>query len=150
MAAQLTERRKADRKIMAAGVAALCAEYGVECEVRDFATFKYSDGSPADPRPSIWCIMKAAGGALHCTVEFEGGPFNTQPNYFCLPWYVPGKERLSRRFGVVAGAEVNPHHRGKCTAFADGFDDLLIALGDVFALVADGEAFEAPPEALAA
>lgn len=146
----LSERRKADRAIMAAEVAALCLAAGAACEVTDFATHVYGDGSRPTERNRIRCeILK---GSLSVNLDFDGSRWNTMPDYFCLAWNVATGDRearLSSRFGIVAGASVNPHHRRKCTAFADGFDDLLGALREAFALVDSREAFEHPQHAAA-
>jgi len=139
----LTERRKADREEMARQVAALCAEMGATCEVRDMATYVYSDGSDAgkDSR-EIRCLIEIGEGCVG--IEFDGGHFNTMKDCFCMPWntVMGSKARMTSAFGTAVGAEVNPFHQQKCMGFADGFEDLLERLRAAMICINAGEAFK--------
>lgn len=65
---------------------------------------------------------------LHVTVEFDGDSRLDREGNFCLAWNTRGKAKISEAFGSSQRASVNPHHHGKCTAFANGFDDLCAML----------------------
>ena len=130
MSAPLTERRKADREKMAVMVELLCCEIGakVERQMRD-----------REIRLEISFSDARVG------IEFDGGPFNTQVDLYCMPWNVclDSEARFTTKFGIAVGAEVNPHHRQKCMGFADGIDALLLRLRFAMECIKRGEAFEA-------
>ena len=131
MAKELSERRAADREKMAQMVEALCAEKGATCEREE----------PLDSR-EIRLVIRS--GAARVGIEFDGGPFNSQPNVFCMPWNIAhgSDARFSSAFGVAVGASVNPFHRAKCMGFAEGIDNLLWRLGRALDTIAEGNAFE--------
>jgi hypothetical protein len=85
--------------------------------------------------------IRAANG-LTCGLELDGDSRMDHGGEFCLPWFLRGNARMSDEFDRVAGSSVNPFHRQKCTAFANGFDDLLTKIAAVLDCVAAGEAFE--------
>ena len=85
--------------------------------------------------------IQSANG-LSCGIDLDGDSHMDRDGMFCLPWFLRGNARMSDEFGRVAGAEVNSYHRQKCTAFANGFDDLLAKIAAVLDCVASGEAFE--------
>lgn len=127
----LTERKKADRETMAQMVEALCAKHGATC----------SRDKIHDPR-RIRLLIACEGVTVH--PDFDGDNCVELLDNYCLTWCVEhaSDKRLSRQFGVSQGAEVNPFHRRKCTAFARGIDQLLQQLGDAFELLKNGSAFE--------
>lgn len=131
----LTEKRKADRAKMAAMVQELCLELGatVEREERNREIH-----------------LRIELGAATVGIEFDGGPFNSQPDVFCMPWNVNRRsdKRFSPAFGRAVGATVNESHGRKCMGFADGIDALLVRLRATMECVNRGEAFLKDGEAL--
>lgn len=126
----LTEKRKADREELARRVEALCTEYGAKCERSGFH----------DAR-EIMLYIVCENVRVH--VNFDGDNPRSLLDNYCLPWCVERCDaRLSAAFGLAQGAEVNPFHRRKCTAFAYGIDNLLRQLAAGFELLKSGRAFE--------
>lgn len=128
-AAALTERRKADREQMAVMVEALCAEKGARVERTERERMIRLEISLGEGRVGI---------------EFDGGPFNSLLDYYCMPWNTADRShvRMTDTFGLAVGAEVNPHHRAKCMGFADGIYDLIARLGRAMDCINAGKAFE--------
>lgn len=130
----LTESRKADRAQMADMVEALCAEMGAKVTREEGADY---------PGPQAIHLEIELGNA-RVGIEFDGGPFNTQKNCFCMPWNTAwgSTAKMSEAFGTAVGGDVNPHHRAKCMAFAQGIDALLIRLRSAMECIRRGDAFE--------
>lgn len=124
----LTDRRKADRAKMATMVEALCTELGasVERSERDREIH-----------------LEVALGEGRVGLEFDGGPYNLNPDCYCLPWNTARRSdaKMTPAFGRAVGAEVNPFHHAKCMGFADGIDDLLFRLRAAMECINRGEAF---------
>ena len=118
---------------MAQAVEALCAEMGVQCSRSELNSIL--------PR-CIRLDIEARGVGVG--VEFDGDSYLDRSGKFCLAWHTlsGSSVKLSPRFGWVARASVNPHHFGKCTAFAYGFDDLLSQLRDCLLCIQSGAAFQ--------
>lgn len=129
----LRAARAKDREFMAKAVEAIAAEFGVECKRNEVLT----------SRRAIYLEIKAQRG-LEIGIGFDGDSGQDRDGLFCLPWCIwgDGDARLSYEFGRVAGAEVNPNHRRKCTAFAGGFADLCAKLRAGLELARDGGAFQ--------
>lgn len=119
-----TERRKADRAYMAQKVIDLARSYGAEVERSEFV-------EPGDHRIEIDCNGLRAG------IDFERR--SCQPNVFIIAWNTRGSIRLRPEF---APGNVNPHHFGKATLVAYGFEDLCIQLERGLQLAQSGEAFQ--------
>ncbi len=83
------------------------------------------------------CIrLQIEASGVMCSIDLDGDSW--RPDTHIIPWHTKGK--FSQAFGVTALAEVNPYHRGKCTAVVEGSYTLLLHLERIFALVARGEA----------
>lgn len=138
MTKALTERRRADREIMAGMVERLCAEMGVPCS-RDQSPGRRDMAVRIEPRDAV------------VGIEFDGSHFNTQPDVFCMPWNIQfaSDKRFSDAFGRAVGAEVNPFHRRKCMGFADGIESLLLRLRAAMDCINRGDAFETEERAAA-
>ncbi len=138
MTRPLTERRAADRTIMAAKIIDLAKAFpGVTVAL-----------PPADSIPPRRVEVFIEGPRGLCVwIDFDGQ--SRQPDCYCMPWYISSDSdaRLSDHFGRLAGASVNPHHFAKCTAFAEGFDELCRRLSDCLAAACDGSAFDPEREA---
>jgi hypothetical protein len=124
----MTERRKADRAVMAGKVAALAAEHGLQAEVR-----------PAEePLTRATFVDLVGPHGLRLTVSFQGRSPHTQPDTYVLSWYgVEDGWRLS----PDAFGDVNPYHGHKATDVARSFPHLRALLRDRFETIADGTAF---------
>ncbi len=128
MGHELTERRAADRKIIAQMII-------------DTAT---ANGCTATQRPApiglreIWIIVEAPGGA-HVTIDLDGD--STQPNVHVWTWNIHHDSEA--RFGNGWGHDaVNPFHRRKATHVTHGITETLsIMAADCRGLV-DGSRYE--------
>jgi hypothetical protein len=130
--APLTERRKADRAIMAHRVVDLASEYGLAAWHR-----------PELPGSRETPVDLAGPHGLRTTVRFRGDSPQPEPDTYVLSWYgvdhpVPdsGIRLNPDRFG-----DVNPHHGCKATDVARGFHSLIALLAVRFASIKDGTAF---------
>lgn len=123
----LTERKKADRAIMAERLIALAVECGAKAEIEDWYPRVH-------PRGVLVRIVGPRG--LEVGIDFDGE--SSQPDTICLPWCisVDSNARLANTFG-----DVNQFHHRKCTAFAEGFDDLLRQVRRGLELANNGAAF---------
>lgn len=85
----------------------------------------------------------AHSGGISVNVEFDGDDNMDRRDDFCMAWHMTGNRDagMTYAFGRAAGGEVNPHHRRKCTAFAEGFDDLCVKLSRVIAALNSGQAY---------
>lgn len=119
-------RRKADRAAMALQVAALGAEH--ELAVSYIPEVKGTRRAYAE---------LAGPHGLRLSVKFDGG--SQDPDTYVLSWYGVTTDVCLNpaRFG-----DVNSYHRQKATDVAHGFAELLSLLGQRFAAIADGSAFE--------
>lgn len=122
----LTERRKADRAVMAAAVAALAAECGATATIEPM---------PLNPR-GMFVRIEAPGG-LSVAPDFDG--YSRQPDVYVVSWYLPcSGRRLSEDFL----ASVNPYHRRKATAVVYDFESLCAHLRAGLAMARDGSAYQ--------
>lgn len=128
---RMTERRKADRAIMAAQVAELARGYGLDARVV----------SGEHLRPRAMFVNLEGPHGLKLTVQFSGDSPHREPDTYVLCWH--GLETGWRldpdRFGSV-----NPYHGHKATDVARGFGSLIGLLAMRFARIRDGRAFISP------
>jgi len=138
----LSVSRKTDRTKMAAAIAALCADLGATCEVRDMATYRYPDGSGGSCPREIWCIIKH--GAVEVTVDLDGDSGQQREGTWVLAWVtdINSHARFASRFGSAAGGTANGR---KCTAVTyGGFEGLTAGLRRALECVNAGEALGEP------
>lgn len=137
----LTEMKKGDRERMASMVEDLCRRKGASVS-----------RSGPDERGPMELVLHIVMGQGRVTVDFDGskGPREGRDVY-CMPWntVMDSGARMTPAFGHAVGASVNPHHRAKCTGFADGIDELLDRLEAAFDCIASGRAFEGSIQAAA-
>jgi hypothetical protein len=129
----LTERRKADRNLMANLLAALVRQCGAECERIDGDEGSY-------PGPNAIALDVRAARGLCVTVSLRGRSPHEHPDTFLLSWNVryPATARLNE---ATFGGNVNPYHKQKASYVAHGFDDLCRQLSRGLRMAADGSAF---------
>lgn len=126
-AVTLTERRKADRAIMALQVVDLASEYGLAAWHR-----------PEQPGTRHTSVDLAGPHGLKLTVHFYGiTPFKAADTYV-LSWH--GTED-GWRLNPGTFGNVNSYHGHKATDVAHGFDALIAMLARRQASMADGSAF---------
>lgn len=109
---------------MAQKVSDLARSYGATVERSEFV-------DPGDHRIEITINGLRAG------IDFERR--SCQPDVFIIPWNTEGSIRLRPEF---ASGHVNPHHFGKATLVAYGFEDLCMQLEHGLQLAKSGEAFQ--------
>ena len=130
----LTEMKKADRETMARMVERLCRDKGARVTRLE-----------ADERGPMEIVLNITMGDARVTIDFDGakGPGEGRDVY-CMPWNTvqDSKARMTAAFGYAVGAAVNPHHRAKCTGFADGIDELISRLAEALNCIKAGSAFE--------
>ena len=99
------------------------------------------------PRRTVVEFVHGGGGAVH--IEFDGDSSLDREGIFCMPWHMilDTDARFADAFGLAVGGSINPHHYGKCTTFASGFDDLCQSLGRAIDCLDSGEAYDADREA---
>lgn len=124
----LTERRKADRAVMAEHVAQLARSHGLSAYVTVDEAIKQASVDLVGPH------------GLTLIVRFRGNTPQCEPDTYVLSWYgVDEGCRLDPR--VFAAGSVNPHHGHKATEVANGFRELAGLLARRFASIEDGSAF---------
>lgn len=124
-----SETRANDRIAMAAKVAALCAEFGIDHEV----DMHYDKRATA--------VQVKAPKGLQLTCDFDGD--SLQPNVFVLGWYVHWEHRDTKLNPAAFGHDsVNPFHFRKATDVAYGFFDLQSTLRARFAAIKDGSIYQ--------
>lgn len=129
----LTERRKADRKIMAEQVADLAVKHGASVRIEICE-------DPLYPR-EVTVLLTLAGVALG--VDFQQRTPQAQPDTYMLSWHRDFNNRREWRFAeAFAPGHVNTYHRHKATDVVYGFEALKILLDQKLAMLADGSAFE--------
>ncbi len=124
---RITERRKADRAIMALQVVDLASEYGLAAWHR-----------PEQPGTRRTAVDLSGPHGLKLTVRFRGDSPQTVPGTYVLSWYgvEPGWRLDPHAFG-----NVNPYHGDLATDVARSFPHLRALLRDRFTVIADGSAF---------
>ena len=124
----LTERRKADRETMMAGVEALLQRLKVP--------YRHDELNLSIICPRRVSIELMFPRGLRLTVNFNGD--SPQPDVFVLSWHVSTKSRacLSDIFDSI-----NNYHFQKATDIATGYERLLWKLESRILAVQDGSAF---------
>lgn len=119
----LTERRKADRAIMAAALAERMAELGATATIEP----------ERDRRTIVRISVKHGDREATIGVDFDGS--STQPDVYVATW--------NTRNSCFSGhmGDVNPAHFGKATRIADRFDVLAATLARDVRKLADGRGF---------
>jgi hypothetical protein len=131
--ADLTERRKADRAVMAGHVAELAAEHGLDAVVT---------GEQHGSRQTAVGLTGPHG--LRLTVQFRGSSPQSAPDIYVLSWHGVA---AGWRLDPAAFGDVNRFHGHKATDVARSFTQLHYLLARRFQAIADGSAFvqAAPP-----
>lgn len=135
----LTEKRKADRKVMALKLKALAESLGATADIEweePTSTFR--------KRRTIVHIKAARGLCLN--VDLDGD--SCQPDIHVLSWHMDldTDARLDDSFG-----NINRHHFRKATYFGEGFEGPWGLEGQVelgLCKARDGDAFNAEREAV--
>lgn len=127
----LTVSRAADRRRIADQLVEIAAKHGahaVKAEGRHY------------PGPRAILVRIETPEGLEVGIDLDGS--SREPDTFVLPWYVGHRHKveMTPALGTVAGAEVNPFHRQKCTAVAWSVPDMLAQVDAVLALNASGRA----------
>lgn len=132
--APLTERRKADRAIMAARVAELARTYGLEAVIQ-----------PEQPGSRQVSVDITGPHGLGLTVKFRGDSPQSERDTYVLSWHMhpwAGKYRRPRwQLNPDWFGSVNSYHGHKATDVAHEFYALAALLARRFASIADGRAF---------
>lgn len=121
----LSEKRAADRLLMAQQVMDLVRRHGFTCDMDD----------GLGPR-ELWVNIQTIHG-LALTVDFDGN--SPQPDTHVLSWHgvqAPHKLRADFAHGV------NPVHWHKATDVCEGFDSLLSILDRRLTAIKEGRAFQ--------
>jgi len=126
---ELSERRAADRKKMAALLEQVITECG--------ATFERREGGQFPGPRNIRLEVSAAQG-LQVAVNLNGD--SRRPGTYLLSWNMEIGATAELNDATFGGS-VNPHHRHKASYVAHGFDDLCVQLKRGLDLAASGEAF---------
>lgn len=131
MTRHLTERRKADREIMAREVVALATSLGAQAAILPGFTAREL------------CVHIETPQGLRLSVDFDGNSPHVRPDTYVLSWYIDHarETKLAPAFG-----NVNPYHWRKATGVVRGFPELLEILRHRLGQVRDGTAFQ--PEAV--
>jgi hypothetical protein len=129
----LTERRKADRALMAGSVAELARQYGLRAVVT---------GEQHGSRETS--VNLSGPHELKLTVHFRGD--SVQPDTHVLIWYrvdhpVPGS---GIQLNPAVFRNVDAHHGADAADVVHGFQALCELLKQRFAAIADGRAFIIP------
>jgi hypothetical protein len=133
MTTNLTERRKADRNQMIAGVQCLLDRLGVE--------YRRNEKELAGMCPRRVSLELTLPRGLQLTVDFDGD--SPQPDVHVLSWHVSTTSSacLSDVF-----QSVNEYHWQKATDIAHGFERLLALLESRIRAAQDGSAFSVERE----
>ncbi len=127
----LTERRKADRAIMAQRVAELAAVHGVRASV-----------VAELPGTRLAGVVLAGPHTLGLTVEFRGSSPHAEPDTYVLSWHMRPWSDEGKGWALNPAAFVAQRsHDTVATDVAYGFRPLLDLLARRFAAIADGSAF---------
>jgi hypothetical protein len=80
---------------------------------------------------------------LSVTITLDGDDRQDREGTFCMAWHMSTRspERISDAFGIAMQAPVNQFHHCKCTAFAEGFEDLCAKLRMAVTMLNDGRAY---------
>lgn len=127
----LSERRKADRMMMAEGVRALAERYGLEAVVKDKPY-----GDTMYPQ-RIDCRLRHARG-LCLTVDFDGK--SCQPDVHVLSWHM-NSDAGAVWLNPSMWGSINLFHFHKATDIAHGYEDLLAVLELRFGRLKSGDAY---------
>lgn len=124
----LTERKKADREIMAQRIEALCKKHGATCERDEIMT-----------RERCIHLNIETQRGLSCSVDFDGD--SCQHDVHVVSWYIRGMDRTPRLVDHFSNSGINPYHRMKATDIAHGFDELIEVMDHSLGMAMDGSAF---------
>jgi len=129
----LTERRKADRLTMIAGIENLLKRMGVQ--------YQRTEAELAEICPRRLSVELTLPRGLQLTVDFDGD--SPQPDCHVLSWHISTTSSacLSNVF-----QSVNNYHFQKATDIAEGYAALLAVLEDRITAAQDGTAFSAERE----
>jgi len=134
----LTEKLKADRKVMALKIKALAESLGATADI------EWEEPTSTFRKRRTIVHIKAARG-LRLNVDLDGD--SCQPDVHVLSWHIDldTDARLADSFG-----NINRHHFRKATYYGDGFEGLfglegMVELG--LCKARDGDAFSAEREA---
>ncbi len=125
----LTERRKADRLVMAQYVAELAAGHGLRAQVRRLET-----------KRMVLAGLEGPHG-LRLTVRFQGNTPHAAVDTYVLNWHMLPGETDGYRLNPRVFEAVNPYHGCKATEVANGYRELTEVLGNRFAHIQGGTAF---------
>jgi hypothetical protein len=132
----LTERRKADRALMAGSVAELARQYGLRAVVT---------GEQHGSRETS--VNLSGSNGLELTVHFRGDSVQREPDTHVLSWHMRSRADESKGWRLNPAAfsgGINPYHGRKATDVVHGFQALCELLKQRFAAIADGRAFIIP------
>lgn len=125
----LTERRKADRKIMAEQVADLAVKHGASACIE----------LEHDREITVYTTLQ--GVAL--AIDFDGASRQVEPDTYVLSWHQDFNHNRDWRFAeAFAPGHINTVHRHKATHVVIGFEPLLELLDRKWAEIKAGAAFE--------
>lgn len=125
----LTERRKADRAVMARYVAQLAEAYGLTSEV-----------APGLGAREL-CAKLAGPHGLRLTVRFRGDTPQCEPDTYVLSWHMMPRQDDGYQLNPDVFDSVNLYHGCKATDVANGYRDLTELLGNRFAHIMGRTAF---------
>jgi hypothetical protein len=125
----LTERRKADRLVMAQYVAELARAHGLRAEVRRVET-----------KRTVLVDLEGPHG-LRLTVQFRGNSPQCEPDTYVLNWHMMPRMDDGYQLNPRVFEAVNPHHGCKATDVANGYRELTELLANRFAHIQGGTAF---------
>ena len=135
----LSVTRAADRAVMAETVRTILA-------ASNFASLTIE---PENPESTLTarrrCVEYTHAGGIAVTIEFDGDSPMDREGTFCMAWHIGAKSDacMSDAFGRAVHGSINPHHFGKCTTFAHGFEELCETLSRAVACLDSGAAYDA-------
>jgi hypothetical protein len=138
----LSARRAKDREVMAERLLALVKQAGATASRRTF--------NPCRERAIVLDIEAARG--LRVSVALDGDrKSGCDPDVHLLSWHFATGQRAARLNPATLACSVHPHHFGKATDVARGFEELCRKLECTLRRAQDGTAFQEPhQEALVA
>lgn len=134
---ELTERRKADRAIMAGRIAQLALNH------------RLGNLTTGEQHGSRQTSVDVTGPhTLGLTVQFQGRSPHPQVDTYVLSWHMRpwDAEGAGWRLAPDAFGRVNPHTGTKATDVVHGFASLEKLLARRFAAITDGSAFVSAQE----
>jgi hypothetical protein len=128
----LTERRKADRAVMAQYVAELATGHGLRAEIRAEV-----------PGSRETSVVLEGPHTLGLTVRFQGNSPQSEPDTYVLSWHMRSWEDAGKGWQLTPYVfrGVNPYHGHKATDVVRGYRELTELLSNRFAHIQGGTAF---------